>query len=410
MKRLMDYVNAAALICLAAFVMAGCEKDKKPGIPDKKPAVPPEIVEKAVDISAGGTANCYLIKPGSTVTFTTAYKGNSKTETTGNGASGKLVWQDTKGLVKSLNFDPAEQKIYIELSDVQGNAVVAVCDIDGNILWSWHLWVCNYDPELDLYTTEPNESGTTWTFMYRNLGAIDVNHASVDCYGMIYQWGRKDPFTAPRCYTVINEDYSYQEDGERELYDIDGNVLKKTRELAEYHGTIEKSIRQPMTFFAMTYRETGDFEEDGTPITECDYETKDWVDVSDDDYWGGVSFKKTIYDPCPVGYKVPVSDADGNTPYDWMKFADMTWDPANPGANIYGQWFPTAGTRVYASGGLDHQEANPYSGIWFGTVGKASTTNPALYGQYMAIMKGKRMFKPMKDARSQGMSVRCVKE
>ena len=94
MRRLMDYVNAAALICLAAFVMAGCEKDKKP-------AVPPEIVEKAVDISAGGTANCYLIKPGSTVTFTTAYKGNSKTETTGNGVSGKLVWQDTKGLVKS---------------------------------------------------------------------------------------------------------------------------------------------------------------------------------------------------------------------------------------------------------------------------------------------------------------------
>lgn len=74
MKRLMDYVNAAALICLAAFVMAGCEKDKKPGIPDEKPAVPPEIVEKAVDVSAGGTANCYLIKPGSTVTFTTMYK------------------------------------------------------------------------------------------------------------------------------------------------------------------------------------------------------------------------------------------------------------------------------------------------------------------------------------------------
>ena len=106
MKRLMDYVNAAALICLAAFVMAGCEKDKKPGIPDKKPAVPPEIVEKAVDISAGGTANCYLIKPGSTVTFTTAYKGNSKTETTGNGASGKLVWQDTKGLEKVIELRP----------------------------------------------------------------------------------------------------------------------------------------------------------------------------------------------------------------------------------------------------------------------------------------------------------------
>ena len=31
-------------------------------------------------------------------------------------------------------------------------------------------------------------------------------------------------------------------------------------------------------------------------------------------YWGGVSGKKTIYDPCPVGYKVPTCDKDGNTP------------------------------------------------------------------------------------------------
>ena len=120
--------------------------------------------------------------------------------------------------------------------------------------------------------------------------------------------------------------------------------------------------------------------------------------------------QKTIYDPCPVGYKVPVCDAEGNTPYDWMKFADMTWDASNPGANIYGQWFPTAGTRVYASGGLNLTEASPYSGMWIGTAGKASSVNQTLYGQYMAIMKSKRTFKVMKDSRSQGMSVRCVKE
>ena len=117
---------------------------------------------------------------------------------------------------------------------------------------------------------------------------------------------------------------------------------------------------------------------------------------------------KTIYDPCPAGYKVPVCDADGNTPYAWMVFTDMTWDPANPGAKIYGQWFPTAGSRVYASGGLDLTEASPYSGIWFGNAG--STSNETRYGQYMAIMKSKRTFKVMKDARSQGLSVRCVKE
>ena len=122
--------------------------------------------------------------------------------------------------------------------------------------------------------------------------------------------------------------------------------------------------------------------------------------------------KKTIYDPCPVGYKVPVSDADGNTPYAWMKFTEMTWDPTNHGAIDKDQWFPCTGTRVYASGGLDYPEANPYAGVWFGTasVKSATSTSQVVYGQYMAIMKSKRTFKVNKDARSQGLSVRCVTE
>ena len=89
----------------------------------------------------------------------------------------------------------------------------------------------------------------------------------------------------------------------------------------------------------------------------------------------------------------------------------MTWDDTNHGATQNGQWF--AGTRVYASGGLDHQELNPYGGMWIGTAGKASANieeYPELYGQYMFIVNGKRTFKVSKDARSQGMSMRCVKE
>ena len=402
MKNNLISLNAATMICMAALTLAGCDKSNEP-------AVPAQITENAIDLSAAGTANCYIAKPGSTVALNTTFKGNSTTERTGDGVSVSLVWQDVNGLVKALHFDPETKIMYAELADLQGNAVAAVKDEAGNILWSWHLWVCNYSPEASLYTTEANASGTTWAFMDRNIGATDTNPGSTDCYGMLYQWGRKDPFPAPKCYTIMNEDYSYVEDGEKDLYDINGNVLpKKVRELAEYHGTIAKSIAQPMTFFAMTYKATGETDEYGQPVTVCDYESKDWTDVSDDDYWGGVSMSKTIYDPCPAGYKIPVCDADGNTPYAWMKFTDMTWDPANPGAKIYGQWFPTAGTRVYASGGLDLTEANPYSGIWFGNAG--STSNETRYGQYMAIMKSKRTFKVMKDARSQGLSVRCVKE
>lgn len=399
----------AALLCAASVSFTGCEKDNGP----QKPIyVPEEISAAAVNLSENGTANCYIVKPGSIASFDVAHKGNSATELTGSAASVKLVWQDGKGLVKSLFLNPETKTAYAEIAESKGNALVAVCDEAGTILWSWHLWICDYDPEKTLFTTEANASGTQWTFMDRNIGATDMNRGSFDNFGMLYQWGRKDPFPGANAFTIINDDYSYVEDGEKTLYDIDGKAISKIKDLAEFHGTIEKSIQQPATFFAMTYKTNGNVDESGNPEYDCDYITKDWVDVSDDDYWGGVSMKKTIYDPCPVGYKVPVSDADGNTPYAWMKFTEMTWDPTNHGAIDKDQWFPCTGTRVYASGGLDYPEANPYAGVWFGTasVKPATSTSQVVYGQYMAIMKSKRTFKVNKDARSQGLSVRCVKE
>lgn len=398
-----------ALMSVASIAFIGCKDDDGPQKPEY---VPEEIEQAATNLSLNGTANCYIVKPASVVSFDVAHKGNSTTELTGAGVSLKLIWQEKQGLVKSLYLNPETQTAFAEIDNAKGNALVAVCDEIGTILWSWHLWICDYEPEKTDYTTEANASGTQWTFMDRNIGATETTQGSFDNYGMLYQWGRKDPFPGASGFTIQNEDYSYVADGEKALYDIEGKAVSKIKDLAEFHGTIAKSIQQPATFFAMTYKATGNVDEYGEPEKVCDYITKDWVDVSNDDYWGGVSGKKTIFDPCPVGYKVPVSDAEGNTPYAWMKFTDMTWDAVNRGALIYGQWFPCTGTRVYASGGLDCPEATPYAGVWFGTaaVKSPTSTRPEVFGQYMAIMKSKRTFKVMKDARSQGMCVRCVKE
>lgn len=373
-----------------------------------------KVPTEATDLSAAGTANCYIVKPGGTVVFDAQYKGNSATESIGDPVTAELVWQDAKNLIQDIYYVSKEKKIVaVTAPGISGNAVVAACGADGQILWSWHLWIADYDPAASLFTTPANASGTTWTFMDRNVGATTNAPDSFDCHGMIYQWGRKDPFTSAGTFTVINEDYSYEVDGERPIYNIRNEELPKIRTLAQYHGTIEKSLCNPLVFYAMTYNYTGEMDEYGQEIVLNDYRTKDWTDVSNDDYWGGVSGRKTIYDPCPVGYKVPTCDTDGNTPYAWLVYADMTWDDTNHGATQNGQWFPAAGTRVYASGGLDHQELNPYGGMWIGTAGKASANveqYPELYGQYMFIVDGKRTFKVSKDARSQGMSLRCVKE
>lgn len=400
-------MNKRIFIALFASmaVFAACENG---------PAAP-DFTKDAVDLTSEETANCYIVKPSGAFSFTTAYKGNSTTETVSDGVSLTLVWQDAKNLVKELYYDAAEKRAYVLTGDKSGNAVVAVCDGAGKILWSWHLWICNYDPAASLYSTAANASGTVWTFMDRNLGAVSADPVGFGSHGLFYQWGRKDPFPGAATYTEMNDDYTYSKDGEPAIYCIGNNELPTIGSTADFHGSVGKSIENPSVFYKMGYIDTGELDEYGDPVIVNDPLTGDWTDVSNDDYWGGVSMKKTIYDPCPAGYKVPVCDADGNTPYAWLKYTEMTWDKENHGAVQDGQWFPGTGTRVYASGGLDFSDPglgyNAYSGLWIGTAGKTSSNlelYPDLYGQYMMIINGKRMFKVGKDKRSQGMSLRCV--
>lgn len=386
MKR--SHLTKAALMLLAITAAAvSCQKSPA--------SEPPAPQDGSVDLSAGGTANCYIVAPESLSSFNAGVKGNSQDQSVGEASGAKLVWQSSKGLVTKLEYDSEQKRISVSTSAAEGNALVAVTDGSGNILWSWHLWITDYSPEETDFTTAPNEAGTTWTFMDRNLGALSVTPGDFSSFGLLYQWGRKDPFPGTVSYTVMNPDYTYEVDGEPVFYDIDGNALPKFGQLAQADGTLEKSILNPTVFYTDSYP------------------SGDWKDVSDDDSWGGESMAKTIYDPCPAGYKVPVSDASGNTPYDWLTYDSITWDGENHGADYNGIWFPATGTRVYASGTLDYNEGTEYGGLWTGTKGKASDDleqYPDLYAQYMFIIDWNRMFTVSKDSRSQGMSVRCVKE
>ena len=143
------------------------------------------------DLSAAGRANCYIVAPKSASVFDAAYKGNSSTESIGAAEGAELVWQSAQGLVTRVAYAADEKKIIVETADKSGNAVVAAVDESGTILWSWHLWIVDYDPSASLFTTAPNASGTTWSFMDRNLGALTVERGSFDSHGLLYQWGRE---------------------------------------------------------------------------------------------------------------------------------------------------------------------------------------------------------------------------
>lgn len=368
------------------------------------------IPDNYENLSEYGTSNCYIVIPESKAYFDATVKG-STTEPVGDVASAKLIWQSEKSLVTYVKYVPANKAIAIELGEGEGNALVAALNSNGEVLWSWHLWITYYSPEATLFSTPANASGTVWQFMDRNLGAMSNTPEGFDSHGLIYQWGRKDPFPSAVSYTD-QDPYTYEyidgKDGEPAWYDIQNQELPKFNLKAAKNGTDELAVKNPDVFYLNLKIDTGEKDEYGDPV----YDQGDWRKPSNDDAWGGISMKKTVNDPCPVGYKVPVCDADGNTPYAWLQYAKMTWDKVNYGATQDYQWFPATGTRVYEGGGLDFPDpangGNPYSGLWIGTIGKGSEVSH--YGQYMFIINGKRTFKVNKDSRSQGMSLRCVAE
>jgi len=348
---------------------------------------PAEAAPRRIDEK--GPANCYLTAPAdkgrgfSTCAFDATRKGNSADRT--EIVDARIVWQDCPNLLRGIGYDAATGLIGITVGDTAGNAVVAAVDAAGTIRWSWHIWVTDYDPETAVFASPANENGTVWHFMDRNLGALDARPGSIGAVGTLYQWGRKDPFAG----------IGSPAGDERPLYDGGGNRLPAPAETAERSGTMELAVSHPHIFYLIGYK------------------TNDWTTPSDDDLWGGVSRRKTMWDPCPAGWRVPLCDERGASPYGFMTDGRAGWSESAHGYSYGDWWLPCTGTRVYESGALSADIGGPYGGMWIGTAGTANPDTeqfPALYGQYFFVIDSPLFFGTNKDARSQGMAVRCVKE
>lgn len=100
-----SYFKFAPLLSMC--ITAACSDDD-PGKGGGKSEV--KVPENAVDLSAAGTANCYIVKPGGTVVFDAQYKGNSTTESIGDPVTAELVWQDAKNLIQDIYYVSKEKK------------------------------------------------------------------------------------------------------------------------------------------------------------------------------------------------------------------------------------------------------------------------------------------------------------
>lgn len=262
---------------------------------------PASWTEAATDISTtlGGRANCYWLKKSTTPSESKykfpAKKGNSATAVTGI-ASIDVEWETfnnsssiSKGkIVSKVDYDSGW--IYFQMPETvrAGNALIAVRDVYGNILWSWHIWVPTDDVTSAAYTDFIGGN-----MMNMNLGALEAvpttGAATIESLGLLYQWGRKDPFVGAR---------------EWKRYPSKAKVAGVSWSKVDVPAaSIDEAIKNPTTYYHVNESDAGD-----------------WNTTHNNNLWND-SGNKTMYDPCPPGYKVPVYD---NTKTIWIK-TDSGW-------------------------------------------------------------------------------------
>lgn len=257
---------------------------------------------EATPLDGNGTANCYIArKLNTTYSFDATVQGNGKTTTNIrpqrlNGTSAILIWEtgtEHNAIISDVSF--ADGRITFTTGSKRGNAVIGLLDSRGDCIWSWHIWSVDYDIE---------SSGQTYfsgkTFMDRNLGALTTDCTQSSSRGMYYQWGRKDPFI----YPANNQDTRKFADAVYASGYEYGESYPDTSSDPESMMSISWATAHPTTYMNGAFYSDWD---DRTTII-------DWLYDSSPNLWGNpttssntvtATSTKSIYDPCPPGWKTP---------------------------------------------------------------------------------------------------------
>ena len=337
-----------------------------------------------VSLTSKGTANCYIVSSRGTYSFPTV-KGNSS-QSVGAVASAAVLWESfgtnvtpkVGDLIKSVSYK--DGYITYQTADTfkEGNAVIAAKDATGKILWSWHIWLTD-QPQGQVYY---NNAGT---MMDRNLGATSATPGDVGALGLLYQWGRKDPFLGSSSISSSTQANS--------TITWPSAVSSNSS-----NGTIAYATANPTTF--ITYNSSNyDWYYTGSSST-------------DNTRWTTSESTKSIYDPCPAGWRVPDSGDNGV----WSKALGSRssfkrkslYRKSNKGFNCSGKfgessiiWYPASGFRYDDRGRLS--AVGDYGGYWSASPGDGYAYS--LFFRYDGNVNQSSYGK-----RANGRSVRCFQE
>ena len=301
----------------------------------------------------------------------------------------KIVWADEKDLVTSPTIAHVGGDGYLDFevkaTDIKsGNAVVAVTK-GGTVVWSWHLWfapksaltpipVTNYQGKTYNFTTEtlgwkPKGEVTTYNAprtvkvkveqtianggakQFTVINITQNNGGKKEGISTLYQFGRKDAFP-----------------GMDETQLPQGSINKNAGD----NMSIINGIQNPQNFYTW-----GGSWYNNPPAGYSYFNL--WSADNTTTGFNDNAVVKTVYDPCPVGFKMPASNAftgftsngqygsgaaninANGTADSWDKFS------AAYGHNFYTNssknatiFFPASGFRNYSDGSLGNVGGGGY--------------------------------------------------
>lgn len=253
-----------------------------------------------------------------------------------------LLWQDEPSLVTDISYEKTAYdhggiRFTVGEGIKEGNAVIALKDPGGTIMWSWHIWVTaiDFSKKITLTNNHPDKhTSQEFEIMPVNLGwcsggtplryydrhecevrftqiigddgqtgisktvrIIQEPHIAVPMGNNPYfQWGRKDPFIAGDNANASTKTW----------YDA-GDKASSSAPALMYPGADDTRVE--------TYKATAalirnpDKWQNGPreSVNSVSFKPKDIIffNLWDNSCWDDNDFVvKTIYDPCPAGYHV----------------------------------------------------------------------------------------------------------
>lgn len=235
-------------------------------------------------------------------------------------------------------------------SGFTGNVVIAA-KVNGEIKWSWHLWcmdnsVIEYDDSIGLYVykDEKVQHYCTNEWMDRNLGAFNLEDIKgPGSRGLGYQWGRKDPFNMGGQFPeFLDSKRGEKKWPEGNLYTPLGVYTMFDVELNKPNNFPGTSISTLYDASALNGKDALEYSIKNPFVQIYQLGSVDWRANIRSDTWNASDGKKTPYDPCPIGWRVPSGTEDPNGP-----LYGLTLDNKVGETNYGTKWRDDNGEEIY---------------------------------------------------------------